>query len=150
MPVSAPTTPTTLTALDATSRTASIERTGMCSFDSIDGVKVDRNVVALLQNPGSTKIEGWVADQAGMVPGEEARLRLENTDRSGVWEIGFGPLVSRGDVAKHFETPALTNSGFSLIADFSSLPAGVYSLSAVHTSNGRPLMCVGPQVEVGR
>lgn len=141
--------PTTLTALDDASRTVSIERTGMCSFDSIDGVKVERNTVVRLQNPGNTKIGGWVADQATMSHPEDARLRLENADRSGVWEIGFGAPVSRLDVAQYYKTKALSESGFSLTADLSSLPVGVYRLSAVHASNGRPLMCVGPQVEVG-
>jgi hypothetical protein len=141
--------PTTLTALDEASRSASIERTGMCSFDLIDGVKVEANVVAHFQNPASSKIEGWVADMASMSHPEDARLRLENADRSGVWEVGFGTPVSRPDVAKYYKSKALTDSGFSLTTDLSSLPAGVYRVSAVHNSNGHPMMCVGPQVAIG-
>ncbi len=113
---------------------------GGCSLDAIDG-----NTPAIMERSGKPLLHGWLADIAvGIVPPHFEMVLRGQQDFALRAHGGDQP---RPDVAKYFDEPGLTQSGYEIIADASGVPPGDYSVVFLYTSEGQPVQC-NPQVRI--
>lgn len=122
---------------------------GMCSFDKVDGARFSGTTPSQVANAGAVKLAGWIGDDTNKSRPSQPALRLTGADGR-AWEIALGAPVSRGDVAKHFESETMANSGFETTYDLSALPAGDYGLGVAYDRGSQRVLCEkGAHIHVG-
>ncbi len=124
-------------------------RSGLCSFDTVDGARFAGTTPSQVASAGAVKLTGWIGDDGTKSRPAEPALRLTAADGR-TWEIALGAPTKRGDVAKHFESESMADSGFEATYDLSALPAGDYSLSAAYDRGSQRVLCEkGVRIHVG-
>ena len=98
---------------------------GLCVLDQIDGVVANSWTV---KKSAPAKLDGWVSSSTKQVP-LQFMLVLKGEQ---VYGFAGKAEVARPDVAQALNSPALATSGFSMIADFSSVQPGVYQALALN------------------
>lgn len=107
-----------------------------CNLDAIDGV-VFSGVDLAVDDPGDIVATGWLVPEGGPTA-ESVVLRVENADKSQVWEVPVSLDLARNDLPNAAGT---NGAGFSKHFDASALPSGRYHLYLAYTMADRLMGC---------
>lgn len=86
-------------------------------------------------------VAGWVGTPDGVVPAYVS-FRLLG-DGGHLWEFMVPTGGARSDVAQYMGKPSLATSGFSLVADVSTLKPGTYHAYLAFEHGGKAFSCNG-------
>lgn len=109
---------------------------GMCSLDVVSGQGAT-NSGFMAAASHATIFGGWAATSDRKNP-NQIILVLKGTES---FQAPGSTGGERADVAKAFNSPGLTRSGFNLIVDTSALPEGTYQVMILEPGTNSPTLC---------
>lgn len=112
----------------------------LCFPGRLDGSKLTPRPTRV-RNRAAAGFDGWVGDEATMARPESPMLRFVQIDGPRAWELPLVEVVNRPDVVRVVGAETLRSSGFKVLADLSSLPAGDYHLVVTFERDGKQFVC---------
>jgi hypothetical protein len=108
-------------------------------FGSLDAAMDNTTNSSTLPQADSLLVAGWVVDPVDGSPMSNVKVYVDGA-LFGVPTLG----IARPDVAKAYNNPAYTNSGFSLTTAAASLAAGAHAVTVVAIDSGGRAITLGP------
>ena len=107
-----------------------------CSVDAIDGDKTPNGGV--VKEPAKATLVGWAVNTSAGAPSRKIWIEFTGA-KSFYGETTVN--LERKDVAKYFNNPALSNSGWEANMDLTALAAGTYTIKILIKGDHESLIC---------
>ena len=107
-----------------------------CSLDAVNESPAQEN--NLINNKSQVTLAGWAANVPNGVAATEIWFEFFGSKK---FYLKAAVSEQRPDVARHFNKPAMLDSGWRAFADLGTLSAGDYKVRILMPDTGRYLVC---------